>query len=135
MDIQQAKVFGYLIESDIQVNISYNSLINIKSLISEKKPNRLILRKTMMRLFIYLLKNANNAVIENEEILTNVWDKHGLSSSSQRLWQVMKDLKNKLIVIGISEDFIKRVEKGNTMGFRINPHSVTPIYYFDAQNL
>lgn len=135
MDIQQEKILGYLIDSDIQVNISYNSLINIKLLVLEKKLNRLILRKTMMRLFIYLLENANSTVIESEEILINVWDKNGLSSSSQRLWQVMGDLKKKLVTIGISEDFITRVEKGNMMGFSINPHRVTPIYYFDTKNL
>ena len=135
MDIQQAKILGYLIESNIQVNISHNILINIRLLVLEKKPNRIILRKTMMRLFIYLLENANNTVIESEEILVNVWDKHGLSSSSQRLWQVMRDLKKKLVTIGISEGFITRVEKGNIMGFSINPHQVTPIYYFDTKNL
>lgn len=135
MDIQQEKILGYLIESNIQVNISHNILINISLLVLEKKPNTIILRRTMMRLFIYLLENANSSVIESEEILVNVWDKHGLSSSSQRLWQVMRDLKRKLVTIGISEDFITRVEKGNIMGFSINAHQVTPIYYLDIKNL
>ena len=135
MDTKKAKILGYVIESDIQVNVTYNILINTKLLALEKKPNKIILRKTMMRLFLYLLENANNTVIESEEILVNVWDKHGLSSSSQRLWQVMGDLRRKLITLGVSVDFITRVKKGNIMGFHIKPHRVTPIYYFDTKNL
>ncbi len=135
MDIQKAKVLGYLIESDIQVNIAYNSLINIKRLILEKKMDVLILRKTMMRMFIYLLEDANGSVIGSEDILTNVWDKYGLSSSSQRLWQVMRSLKNKISSVGVSEDFITRSEAGNIRGFSVSPCKVTPIYYFDTKNL
>ncbi len=89
----------------------------------------------MMRLFIYLLENADSKVIGNEEILTNVWDKYGLSSSSQRLWQVMHCLRNKLSTLGIAEDFITRTEEDHVRGFCINKERVTPIYYFDTKNL
>ena len=44
-----------------------------------------ILRDTMMRLFLYLLQNACDRIVTNEEILYHVWDLHGLKSSSQRL--------------------------------------------------
>ena len=135
MDLKSAKVYGYMIESDIQVNISQNRIINITQLTNEKSRSVIRLRKTMMRLFIYLLENANGNVIGNEEILTNVWDNHGLSSSSQRLWQVMRCLKNKLIMMGIPEDFIIKAEKNHIKGFCINKDRVMPIYYCDVKNL
>lgn len=135
MDLKSAKVYGYMIESDIQVNISQNRIINITQLTNEKSRSVIRLRKTMMRLFIYLLENANGNVIGNEEILTHVWDNHGLSSSSQRLWQVMRCLKNKLIIMGIPEDFIIKAEKDHIKGFCINKDRVMPIYYCDVKNL
>ncbi|RRZ96986.1 helix-turn-helix domain-containing protein [Erwinia sp. 198] len=135
MDWKSAKVYGYMIEPDIQVNINQSRIINIKLLTNEKSTSAIKLRKTMMRLFIYLLENADNKVIGNEEILTNVWDKYGLSSSSQRLWQVMHCLRRKLSMLGIAEDFITRTEEDHVRGFCINKDRVTPIYYFDAKNL
>lgn len=135
MDWKSAKVYGYMIEPDIQVNISQNRIINITRLSNEKHTGVIKLRKTMMRLFIYLLEHADNKVIGNEEILTNVWDKYGLSSSSQRLWQVMHCLRHKLAMLGISEDFITRAEEDRVRGFCVNKASITPIYYFEAKNL
>lgn len=135
MDWKSAKIYGYMIEPDIQVNISQNRIINITQLSDEKNAGVIKLRKTMMRLFIYLLEHADSKVIGNEEILTNVWDKYGLSSSSQRLWQVMHCLRNKLAMLGIAEDFITRTEKDRVRGFCINKERITPIYYFDAKNL
>ncbi|WP_380180257.1 transcriptional regulator [Kalamiella sp. sgz302252] len=135
MDRQSAKIYGYRIEPDIQVDIAQNRIINITQLTNEKGKSVVKLRKTMMRLFIYLLENANGKVVGNEEILTNVWDKYGLSSSSQRLWQVMRCLRNNLAKLGIAEDFIIRAEKDHVRGFYINKDRVTPIYYFDAKNL
>lgn len=135
MDWESAKVYGYMIEPDIQVNINQSRIINIKLLANEKGTSAIKLRKTMMRLFIYLLENADNKVIGNEEILTNVWDKYGLSSSSQRLWQVMHCLRHKLSMLGIAEDFITRTEEDHVRGFCINKERVTPIYYFDAKKL
>jgi len=135
MDWESAKIYGYMIEPDIQVNIAQNRVINITQLSNEKSRSVIKLRKTMMRLFLYLLEHADSNVIANEEILTNVWDKYGLSSSSQRLWQVMHCLRNKLSMLGISDDFITRTEKDHVRGFCINKERVKPIYYFDAKNL
>ncbi|EXU75628.1 MULTISPECIES: winged helix-turn-helix domain-containing protein [Erwinia] len=135
MDQHSKKVFGYVIEKDIQVNIVQNSVININHLNREKNPAVVTLRKTMMRLFIYLLENADGKVIPHEDILLNVWDKYGLSSSTQRLWQVMRCLRNKLSSLGIPEDFITRIETGPERGYRVNKDKVTTIYYYDQKNL
>lgn len=130
MDQHNRKVFGYVIENDIQVNIIQNRVINISQL-SRNNSSVVQMRKTMMRLFIYLLENAEGQIIQREDILLNVWDKYGLSSSSQRLWQVMQCLRKKLSQIGLSEDFITRVEKGPQRGYQIAGNKVRAIYYYE----
>ncbi|TNV08968.1 CadC family transcriptional regulator, partial [Buttiauxella sp. B2] len=56
----------------------------------------------------------------NDEILSHVWDKNKLASSSQRLWQVMKELKRKLSLLGITDNLITRVDNsGYYIDFRI----------------
>ncbi|WP_158784614.1 hypothetical protein [Pantoea sp. BAV 3049] len=130
MDQHNRKVFGYVIERDIQVNIFQNRVINISQL-SRDNSSVVQMRKTMMRLFIYLLENSEGKIIQHEDILLNVWDKHGLSSSSQRLWQVMQCLRNKLSLLGLSDDFITRVETGPLRGYQIAENKVKAIYYYE----
>lgn len=84
-----------------------------------------MLRETMFRLFLYLLENADDGIMDNTEILVNVWDKYGLSSSNQRLWQVMSGLKNKLCAVGVPEGFIMRVE---SRGYYVRKDLITVLY-------
>ncbi|MGE9551696.1 winged helix-turn-helix domain-containing protein [Erwinia amylovora] len=130
MDRDNRKVFGYVIEKDIQVNIFQNRVINVSQL-NRDNSSVVQMRKTMMRLFIYLLENSEGQVIQHEDILLNVWDKYGLSSSSQRLWQVMQCLRNKLSLLGLSDDFITRVETGPHRGYQIAGNKVKAIYYYE----
>lgn len=130
MDRDNRKVFGYVIEKDIQVNIFQNRVINVSQL-NRDNSSVVQMRKTMMRLFIYLLENSEGQVIQHEDILLNVWDKYGLSSSSQRLWQVMQCLRNKLSLLGLSDDFITRVETGPRRGYQIAGNKVKAIYYYE----
>jgi len=92
--------------------------------------NFFVMRETMMRLFLYLLQNACDRIVTNEEILYNVWDLHGLRSSSQRLWQVMQSLRFKLAMLGVSHDFIMRIETIEVKGFSIKKGSVRPLFLF-----
>lgn len=132
MDHQHSRrLFGYVIEKDIQVHIFQNKVINIKQLTSNNNQSVVLMRETMMRLFIYLLENSKGNIIQHEDILLNVWDKYGLSSSSQRLWQVMKSLRDKLARLGLSEDFITRVESGPLRGYHIAENKVKAIYYYE----
>lgn len=55
----------------------------------------------------------------------NVWDNYGLSSSNQRLWQVMNALKIKLNSVGVTEDFIMRVE---SKGYYVRENLVNILY-------
>ncbi|RWR00939.1 hypothetical protein ED28_15930 [[Pantoea] beijingensis] len=126
MNDANRQVFGYFIHPDVQVDIVHNRIININAVGLSRGGNIITLRKTMMRLLAYLLENANGKVIQNDEILLNVWDKYELSSSTQRLWQVMQALRQRLNAVGIPNDFIIRVE---TKGFFIREGAVTPLYY------
>ncbi|NGX85868.1 winged helix-turn-helix domain-containing protein [Rahnella sp. Lac-M11] len=64
----------------------------------------------MMRLLIYMLETSGHRIVSNNEIMIQVWENHLVSASSQRLWQVMRELKKKLSLPGLPEEFIMRIE-------------------------
>ena len=68
------------------------------------------LRTTKARLLEYLLLKSGSEIITDQELLINIWDKYGLSSSSQRLWLVMRELKAILSGFNVSDDLFTRVE-------------------------
>lgn len=118
-------IFGYYIEPDVFLDVKKRMLVNTN--VSKKAYHRqsVSLRETMFQLLLFLLKNANGSIIRNSDILINVWDEAGLSSSNQRLWQVMHGLKIKLNAVGISEDFIMRVD---SKGYYIKKDMITILY-------
>lgn len=80
---------------------------------------------TMLQLFIYLLINAGTRYVSRDELLCNIWEKNELSSSSQRLCKVIKNLNEKLNLLGMSENAIVSV-KG--CGYILNIEDVKPLY-------
>lgn len=118
-------IFGYNIGSDVHFDIKNKSLINVNSTLHSHQRAIVVLRDTMFRLFLFLLKNANGTIISNADILINVWDKYNLSSSNQRLWQVMQSLKIKLSLVGVPNDFIMRVE---SKGYYVRENMLTVLY-------
>ena len=54
-----------------------------------------------------------------------VWDNENYSSSNQRLWQTMNDVRKKLSYIGMPETFIKNIY-GN--GYRIDDSIIMPLF-------
>ncbi len=125
------KLHGFLIGSDIQVDINNKRLIRVSSGNSDKILNfsAVVLKDIVMKLLIYILTNARDDVVSKEEILKNVWDDNNLSSSNQRLWQVVNELKEKLSLIGISPDFIVN-QRGK--GYKVNHSYITPLYYKES---
>ncbi|HBE9181138.1 TPA: hypothetical protein KNH08_004064 [Serratia fonticola] len=115
--------FGYYIGSDVHFDIQKKLLVNVNQ--RAQKKVQVVLRDTMFRLFIYLLEHADGTIVDNSDILLNVWDKYGLSSSNQRLWQVMQALKFKLNLVGIPSDFIMRVE---SKGYYVRENMITVLY-------
>lgn len=122
------KLHGFLIGADVQVDIDNNRLIRVSSENSHKILNfsAIVLKDTVMNLLIFLLTHASDDVVTKEEIMREVWDENNLSSSNQRLWQVVAELKEKLLLIGMPQDFIINM-KGK--GYKINYPHITPLYY------
>ncbi|WP_440515017.1 winged helix-turn-helix domain-containing protein [Serratia sarumanii] len=119
------KIAGYYIAENVQLLLSTRRLVNLQPGAKVDSLHSIQLRKTMLRLLDFLLENANDKVIANEEILYNVWDIHGLRSSQQRLWQVMQGLKYNLLKIGLPDDLIMRVER---RGYFVKSNLVKPFY-------
>ncbi|MEE7533824.1 winged helix-turn-helix domain-containing protein [Klebsiella huaxiensis] len=118
-------IFGYRLNQDVYVDIENKTLVNISKIPSVHHRYSVTLRSTMFRLLIFLLEHADDGIIKNSDILNNVWDDYGLSSSNQRLWQVMYALKDKLRRIGLPEDFIMRIE---SKGYYIRKDMITTLY-------
>lgn len=83
------------------------------------------LRKTMACLIEYLFEHGLERMVSDEELMVHVWEKNDLRPSSQRLWQVMQNLRRILKDIGIEQEIILRVK---TQGYYINSHYVTSVY-------
>lgn len=126
--MEDIKLYGFVIDKDIQLDIANKRLIRITT----ETPGNLIyfgsvsLSETMTRLLVFLLKNSNENEISKEDILVSVWETNNLTSSTQRLWQTIKELRVKLEAIGLSDDFIVSV-KG--CGYALNSDRITPLFY------
>ncbi|WP_202304994.1 winged helix-turn-helix domain-containing protein [Dryocola clanedunensis] len=122
-DNRDMVLFGYNLYNTALVNIKEST---ITSITVQNVGKTIILKTTMMRLFIFFLNRGTDRLISVDEILKEVWDNYHLSSSSQRLWQVLQSLKTKLGTLGIPDDFIVRTEAG---GYRVKIEFVIPLYY------
>ena len=116
-------IFGYLIGGCVHFDLEKKALTNVNTSLRNTRREQVVLRDTMFHLLVFLIQN-NGRIIKNEDILFSVWDSHGLSSSSQRLWQVMQALKIKLKIVGVPNDFIMRVD---SKGYYIRESFVTTL--------
>lgn len=99
------KLLGYRIDNRLYYSVENKTLISLDG--GEKN---IPLRTTKARLLEYLLLKSGSKIITDQELLINIWDKYGLSSSSQRLWLVMRELKVILGGFNVSDDLFIRVE-------------------------
>ena len=99
------KLIGYRIDNKIHYSIENKTLFSLDN--GEKI---IPLRTTKARLLEYILSKSGESIITDQELLVNIWDKYGLSSSSQRLWLVMRELKTILCRFNVSDDLFTRVE-------------------------
>lgn len=81
--------------------------------------------RTMLRLFVYLLLNARTHYVSKDELLVNVWEKNELSASTQRLSTMVKNLNNKLYLLGLPQHSIVSV-KGS--GYILALDNIQPLY-------
>nr|NEG51005.1 helix-turn-helix domain-containing protein [Pantoea agglomerans] len=116
----EVNFIGYLIEGNVVYLHKTKRLICLNGYGED-----IILRKTMAHVLEYLFENATIDVVTDSELMENVWDKHGLSSSTQRVWQVMSNLKSKFFFLGLSDDVILRVSK---KGYLLKGDSVERLF-------
>lgn len=116
----EVNFIGYLIEGNVVYLHKTKRLICLNGYGED-----IILRKTMSHVLEYLFENATVDVFTDSELMENVWDRHGLSSSTQRVWQVMSNLKSKLFFLGLSDDVILRVSK---KGYLLKSDSVERLF-------
>lgn len=120
------KLFGYCIGSDVYIDINNRLIINVGVIRRDSRQVKsIVLRNTMLNLLLYFLAHANDNMIPLQNILEDVWDKHHLRSSKQRLWQVMQQLKFKMNQVGIPDDFIEKVD---IKGYAVRGELVTPLF-------
>ncbi|APZ05657.1 hypothetical protein BWI95_11690 [Kosakonia cowanii JCM 10956 = DSM 18146] len=120
--MESLSVYGYRLGNDHEVEY----LPFKKRLINYASPGKAdYLRTTMANLLHFLLTHAVGRVVADRTLQTQVWENNGLSCSSQRLWQVMNNLKRKLAAFHLPEDFILRVEG---KGYLIPEEKVLQLY-------
>ncbi len=107
-------LLGYQLEDDFFYFLKYREIATVSG---NRKNIRL--RKTMACLIEYLFEHGLERMVSDEELMVHVWEKNDLRPSSQRLWQVMQNLRRILKDIGIEQDIILRVK---TQGYYINSH-------------
>lgn len=122
------RLYGFMIGEEIHFDISNRRLYRLTGSHADKSIAfaSIYLNETMLRLFLFLLINGRTRPVSKEELFEEIWEAHNLSPSTQRLWQVLHNLTNKLNVLGLPEDFIRNI-KGR--GYIINYPDVIPVYY------
>ncbi|ANI84039.1 winged helix-turn-helix domain-containing protein [Kosakonia oryzae] len=120
--MEKLTVYGYRLgkNSEIEFLPFKKSLIRYGS-----AGGNVNLRLTMANLLTYLLSHAVGTVVADKALQIHVWENHGLRCSSQRLWQVMNNLKRKLEQFDLPEDFILRVAG---KGYMIPDEMVLKLY-------
>lgn len=122
------KLFGFLIDEETLLDITKRRLVRFTdtSSVNSMTIRVVSLNVTMARLLTLLLITGSESIISKDDILNNVWEGHNLSSSSQRLWHAINELRKKLSAIGISDDFILNVRDA---GYSINnQYTITSLF-------
>lgn len=118
---QEVHPYGYRLPDDVFYIIEERVLFNY----SKGNFRRIQLRTTMANLLCYLLNNAHKGIITDDELMIKVWEDYDLKASSHRLWQVFRDLREKLEEVGLLTDIFFRVER---RGYMVELGKIHPLY-------
>jgi DNA-binding winged helix-turn-helix (wHTH) protein len=123
----KGNVYGYLIGSDIQIDIGARTVtrIYLSRKLNTHNTEAIFLGDTPLSLLVYLLERVDHEVVPYSDILHDVWDARGLISSYKRMGQVIKELKEKLAMMGVPGEVISTVRG---VGYRLNLPSVTRLH-------
>lgn len=119
--------YGYFIIKEIYFDINSKRLYRLPVVEKERCIlfGSMFLNETAFRLLMYLLTKAHRKNVSKEELMEKVWEDYKLSSSSQRLCQVVRTLNTKLNQLGFNGEFIKN-SRGK--GYIIDCEEVTAVY-------
>lgn len=122
------KIYGFLIDEEVLLDITKRRMVRFTdaSSINAMTIRVVPLNVNLVRLLTLLLINKNETLISKEDILVYVWEEHNQSSSSQRLWHAINELKQKLSAIGLPDNFILNVRNS---GYLINDHQVSALFH------
>lgn len=123
----ERRMYGFLLDEKILFDIGNKKIIHYSFDDSDFPMFIKVasLNETQTRLLRFLLVNRKDDVIDRSEIMKGVWDAFSQSSSSQRLWQSINDLRKKLASVGLSEDFITNV---HGMGYSVDKNRVLSLF-------
>ena len=123
----ESRLYGFLIDNDIQFDIANRRLVQFSDESAERALffKVIYLNEIQTRLLIYFLANRLDDVIYKNDIMKNVWEEINLSSSNQRLWHTVNELRKKLLSIGLSDDFIMNV---HGIGYSIDSQRVSSLF-------
>ncbi|MFT4291437.1 winged helix-turn-helix domain-containing protein [Enterobacter sp.] len=122
------RLYGFMIGDEIHFDIANRRLYRLSGSHADKSIAfaSIYFNETMLRLFLYMLINGRTTPTTKEELFEEIWESHNLTPSTQRLWQVLHNLNNKLSLLGLPGNFIQNI-RGR--GYIINYHDVIPVYY------
>lgn len=102
------ELFGFLIDGETQFDIANKRLVRISGTTSGREFSfgAVALSKPMVRLLTFLLTHAKEDPVSKIELIDAVWGEDVHILSNQRLWQTVKELRQKLTSIGLSKDLI-----------------------------
>lgn len=106
----------YLSAERLLINYNKESLVRIQ------------LRQTMANLLLFLLNNADEKFISDDELMKKVWEENELRASTHRLWQVTRDLRHKLHEVGLENELFSRTGR---KGFVVSLDGVSPFFHLD----
>ncbi|CNG95590.1 Uncharacterised protein [Yersinia thracica] len=124
------RLFGFIIDNDIQFDIANKRLTRISAVYPERSMimGAVALNDVMVRFLKCLLTRVakGEPAVSKEIFLKEVWEDHNLVASSQQLWKTIRELRFKLISIGLNQDFIFNFGK---VGYALKSHAITPLFY------
>jgi len=122
------KIYGFLIDEEVLLDITKRRMVRFTdvSSINSMTIRVVSLNVTLVRLLTLLLTNKNETIISKNDILFYVFGRDNPSSSSQRVWHAINELKQKLSAIGLPDDFILNVRNS---GYLINNHQISVLFH------
>lgn len=121
------RLYGFLLYDDILFKIVNRQLLYYGAEASGQSIffKAVSLNEVQARLLLFLLMNCTHNIINKDNIMRSVWDEFSLSSSNQRLWQTINELRKKLSSIGLPDGFIESVHGA---GYSVCDSEVKPLY-------